>query len=218
MGQNRAMPQDAPLPPLEFGGDAVAWAVWLYYGEGRTQNEVARALGLSRATIANYLAEGRRRGLVSITLAPELLSDVGLGRALAERWGLNGAHVVPAGGEAEALRDRIARAGGHALRRHMRGGAALGVAWGRTVSRMALALPEMRIPGLRVVQVAGSTQSNAEHSPEFCTSLIAARAGARAGARVAVVYTFRSRMISCKPFLAFSLAGAAAAPSATPAR
>ncbi|MGG7565500.1 sugar-binding transcriptional regulator [Rhodovulum sp. DZ06] len=173
-------PASAPLPPIEFGGDAVAWAVWLYHGEGRTQNEVARALGLSRATIANYLAEGRRRGLVRISLAPDLLTGVGLGRRLAERWGLAGAHVVPADPDPEAQRARIALAGGHALARHVRDGAALGVAWGRTVSRMALSLPEMRAPGLRVVQVAGSTQSNAEHSPEFCTTLIAARTGARA--------------------------------------
>lgn len=175
------MSKDAPQgPPLEFGDDAVAWACWLYYGEGKTQNEVAAALGLSRATIANYLAEGRRRGLVTIELAPDLLSGVGLARALAERWGLKGAHVIPAEKDPEDTRRAVARAGAHALGRHMHARAVIGVAWGRTVSRLALELPERRLPGMRIVQVAGSTQSNAEHSPEFCTTLIAARTGARA--------------------------------------
>ncbi|WP_138465725.1 sugar-binding transcriptional regulator [Poseidonocella sp. HB161398] len=175
------MKQDIPAQvPAEFGGDAVAWAIWLYYGEGRTQSEVASALRLSRATIANYLAEGRRRGLVSIEIAPELLSTVSLARALCERWNLASAHVIPALGDMAELRRAVGRAGGHALARHMRPGAVIGVAWGRTVGQLAVALPERQLPEMSIVQVSGSSLSNAEHSPEVCTALIASRTGARA--------------------------------------
>ena len=72
-------------PPPEFGGDAVIWAMWLYYGESRTQNEVAKTLGVSRASVANYLAEARRRGLVSISIAPNVLERVTIARDLATR-------------------------------------------------------------------------------------------------------------------------------------
>ena len=177
-------PARAPnTPPASFGEDAVAWAMWLYYAEGRTQNEVAQTLGVSRASVANYLSEARRRGLVSINMQPDVLAGVELGRRLSERYGLAGAHVVPAGEaedeDAAELRRRLGAAGGHVLRPRLRADTVLGVAWGRTMLALAQALPEQNLPELRVVQVSGSSLGGDEYSPEFCTGLIATRLGAR---------------------------------------
>lgn len=174
-------PRDAKPPPADFADDAVAWAMWLYYAEARTQAEVAQVLGVSRASVANYLAEARRRGLVAVTLEPGLLARVGLGRRLAERFGLAGAHVVPAAeGEGEAeLRRRLGIAGAQVLLPRLAEGTVLGVAWGRTMLALAQALPERALPDLRVVQVSGSSLGGETHAPEFCTALIASRLGAR---------------------------------------
>ena len=177
-------PSRAPnTPPASFGDDAVAWAMWLYYAEGRTQNEVAQTLGVSRASVANYLSEARRRGLVSINMAPDVLAGVELGRILSERYGLAGAHVIPAGETAEGdlaeLRRRLGIAGSQVLRPRLGAETVLGVAWGRTMLAMAQALPEQSIPSMRVVQVSGSSLGGEESSPEFCTGLIATRLGAR---------------------------------------
>ena len=176
-------PSRAPrTPPASFGDNAVAWAMWLYYAEGRTQHEVAQMLGVSRASVANYLSEARRRGLVSINIAPDVLSGVDLGRVLSERYGLAGAHVVPAGEpgeEAAELRQRLGVAGSHILRPRLGPDTVLGVAWGRTMLALAQALPEQSIPDMRVVQVSGSSLGGEKSSPEFCTGLIATRLGAR---------------------------------------
>lgn len=177
-------PPRAPnIPPANFGEDAVAWAMWLYYGEGRTQNEVAQTLGVSRASVANYLSEARRRGLVSINIVPDLLSGVELGRTLAARYGLAGAHIIPAGAPGQQdladLRRRLGIAGSHVLRPRLGGKTVLGVAWGRTMLALAQALPEQAIPAMRVVQVSGSSLGGDESSPEFCTALIATRLGAK---------------------------------------
>lgn len=177
-------PSRAPnTPPASFGDDAVAWAMWLYYAEGRTQNEVAQMLGVSRASVANYLSEARRRGLVSINMAPDVLAGVELGGLLSERYGLTGAHIIPAGetaGEDLAeLRRRLGAAGSHVLRPRLGAETVLGVAWGRTMLAMAQALPEQSLPDMRVVQVSGSSLGGEESSPEFCTGLIATRLGAR---------------------------------------
>ncbi len=177
-------PPRAPnTPPASFGEDAVVWAMWLYYAEGRTQNEVAQTLGVSRASVANYLSEARRRGLVSINMAPDVLAGVELGRVLSERYGLAGAHIVPVGEqEAEDLaevRRRLGAAGSHVLRPRLAADTVLGVAWGRTMLAMAQALPEQSLPEMRVVQVSGSSLGYDESSPEFCTGLIATRLGAR---------------------------------------
>ncbi len=161
----------------------MTWAIWLYYIEGRTQSEVAQMLGLSRASVANYLAEARRRGLVTINMDPEILARVTLGRALAERYGLAGAHVIPTGlgeqGDLHDLRKRLGIAGSQVLRPHLGRNAVLGVAWGRTMLALAQALAEQTIPDMPVVQVSGSSLGGEESSPEFCTALIAARLGAR---------------------------------------
>lgn len=170
-----------PLPPAEFGEDQVAWAMWLYFAEGLTQNEVARAIGVSRASVANYIAEGRRRGLVEVKIAPDLLARIGLGRRLAARFGLLGAHVIPdmAGADETELRRRLGIAAAQLLLPRLAGVRVLGVAWGRTMLALAEALPARSLPALRVVQVAGSSLGEDRYSPEFCTALIAQRLGAR---------------------------------------
>lgn len=170
----------AKLAPAEFADDVIAWAMWLYYAEGRTQHDVAETLGVSRASVANYLAEARRRGLVSVNIAADVLATVRLGRQLAERYGLKGAHVIPHAGDAEPeLRQRLGIAAAQVLTPYLSQATVLGVAWGRTMLALARALPDRAIPGLRVVQVSGSSLSDELSSPEFCTALIANRLGAK---------------------------------------
>lgn len=172
--------------PPEFGGDALAWAAWLYYGEALTQNEVAGALGVSRASVANYLAEARRRGLVTISLDPGLLVTVQQGRALMKRFGLAGACVTPpeaARGDPEAqavrLRRRIGRATAQMLSPWLVDERTIGVAWGRTMLEVAQALPSMTLSRTKIVQISGSSLGDEASSPEACTALFAGRLGAR---------------------------------------
>ena len=187
MSLRSTLPGDPTIEtPPEFGGDALAWAAWLYYGEALTQNEVASALGVSRASVANYLAEARRRGLVTINLAPDLLSSVRQGRALMERFGLVGACVTPpeaAGGDPEAqvvgLRRRIGLAAAQMLSPWLVDDRTIGVAWGRTMLEVAQALPSMSLSKTTIVQVSGSSLGDDASSPEACTALFAGRLGAR---------------------------------------
>ena len=183
-------PPSAPLSngrslPLEFGGDIVAWAAWLYYVEELTQNDVAARLGVSRATVANYLGEARQRGLVTISVDAGMLARMQVSQALARLHGLVGAFVIPASGtpvgagDDPSLARRLGTAGARILIDRLGRDDILGVAWGRTVHALAEALPERRMPEVRVVQVAGSSLGGDDFSPEFCTATIAARLGAR---------------------------------------
>lgn len=175
--------------PIQFGEDAVAWAAWLYYSEGLTQERVARSLGVSRASVANYLAQARERGLVRVSMAPDLLSLGELSKRLAERYQLLGVHVMPTGpvdadndregASTGNLRQRLGIAGARALEPRLGPQTVLGVAWGRTVLSLAQALAEQRSPHMRIVQISGSSLGDEEHSPECCTALIASRLGAK---------------------------------------
>ena len=195
--QNRSM----AVVPLDFQGDAVLWATWLYYAEGMTQEEVSRTIQVSRATAANYIAEGRRRGWVTVNLKPDLLSRLSIGRAVAKKYGLEACSVAPtvvgrdlASADSRnrnqsdvrvdldsdiALRKRMGCAAAQAILPMVGDGTCLGVAWGRTVMELALCFPETRRSKATVIQVSGSSLGDSASSPEACAALMANRLGAR---------------------------------------
>lgn len=164
--------------PARFD-DAVVWAAWLYYADQLNQSDVAKELGVSRATVVNLLQEARERGIVTIRLRTDLAARTSLGQRLVERYGLTEALVIPSRGDV-ALVDRLGSAGARVLVEQLAPGDVIGVAWGRTVlaAARALSLPDPVAP-LTVVQVSGSSTASADFSPELCTSLLASRAGAR---------------------------------------
>lgn len=165
----------AAVPP-QFG-DVVVWAAWLYYVDEMTQAEIALRLGVSRASVANYLAEARRTGVVSIRLDPAAVARTESSRRLAERFGLEAATVVPSTGQIETA--RIGAAGVRVLAAMLRPGDTVGVAWGRTVLAAARAAEAAGVPDLTFVQVTGSSSSTDDFSPELCTTLLANGLGAR---------------------------------------
>jgi DNA-binding transcriptional regulator LsrR (DeoR family) len=169
---------------VAFDLDPVLAAAWYYYQDELTQGEIAVLLGVSRATVVNYLSEARTRGIVQISLAPEVRAPVGLALELTNRYGLDGCLVIPAdpagnvpSGAASA--ERIGAAGARVLVSLLRPDMTLGVAWGRTVLALSVALPVVRIRDLSVVQITGSMMATYACSPELCTTNIASRLGGR---------------------------------------
>ena len=168
--------------PSQFRTDIELAAAWLYYSESCTQEEIAGILGVSRASVANYLASARRRDLVEIRLAPDILAKAEMSRRLADRFGIEAAHVVPGrpqSDDATTLRRRLGAAGAQALLPHLRPDTVLGVAWGRTMSELGASLPQRAFEEMSVVQISGSSFGDETTSPEYCTVLIARRLGAR---------------------------------------
>jgi len=171
--------QDAGVTlPTEFD-DAVTWAAWLYYADEMTQSEIAKRLDVSRATIVNYLQEARQRGIVSIRINTHASGRTRIARGLMEKFGLEGALVIPATEDRDLVR-RLGDAGARVLADQIVTGDVIGVAWGRTVLSVAdqISLPEP-LPNLTVVQVSGSSTGEPDFSPELCTSLLSSRIGAR---------------------------------------
>lgn len=160
--------------------DAIVEASWLYYNDGLNQNEIARHLGLSRASVVNYLAEGRRRGYVRVSLNHEIFASHALADGLREKFGLEGALVVPVHGESlDRGVDRVVLAAGEWLPRLLAPGDRLGVAWGETVYRLAESAPETPLEDLTVVQLLGSLPPAGRFAAEACSAMLARRFGAR---------------------------------------
>jgi DNA-binding transcriptional regulator LsrR (DeoR family) len=174
-----AAPVRGVAVPAEFD-DVVAWVAWLYYVDNLTQSEIAAALSVSRATIVKLLQDARERGAVTIRINQEAASRTGISRALAAKFGLTAAHVIPNLAGAPLAR-RLGEAGARVLAQDLRTGDTVGVAWGRTVLAVAEKMPTPDEPGpYTVVQVCGSSAGSAvEFSPELCSSVLASRIKAR---------------------------------------
>ena len=165
--------------PVEFGGDPVVWSAWLYYEEGLTQNDIAHRLGISRASVNNLLQTARDTGVVTIAVAPRHLQTVELSQAVTARYGIAECLVVPGVDGRRTLHERIGHAGARLLAGQLRPDDVLGVAWGRTVSALAEAMPQVDRPGMSVVQVMGSAVGSERFTAELCTSTLAGRVRGR---------------------------------------
>jgi len=159
--------------PLRFGDDSYVWASWLYYQEGMTQNDIARTMGISRATVIAYLNEARERGIVNISIEPARLASLTLAQSLKSHFGLRDCFVIPNNGDDSSLVDRLGEAGALVLRKFLRSGDTLAVSGGRTVMAVGT---NLRISGLQdvtVVQASGGAIAKNRWSPARCASTIA---------------------------------------------
>jgi len=180
----RAESEDAratPAPrPGEYQCDPLLWASWLYHHDELTQSQIAELMGVSRATVVNYLQQARDQHYVRIVVRPELLDSIELAQDLKKAFGLAECMVIPIDGGLRPPHERIGKAGAQFLEEVLTNGDVLGVAWGRTVLALAENLPEKALPESCVVQVTGSLNSAYDgFAADECVAFIARRLHAR---------------------------------------
>ena len=162
------------------GEDVVIEVAWMYYHDDLNQKEIADRLGISRATVVNYLQEARQRGLIRITLAAPTFTTHRLSGALCARFGLRAAYVVPDEGvDAETTFLRVVRGAADWLPDLLAKGDRLGVAWGRTVYEIAEAVEMHEVEDMTVLQVVGSMATPYGFTAEACSTRLAQRLSAR---------------------------------------
>jgi dihydroxyacetone kinase-like protein len=165
--------------PLRYGDDPYIWACWLYYEDGMTQGEIADAMGVSRATVNSYLADAREKGIVNISLDPSRLASLTIAQELKRHFGLADCLVVPSDDNTRPLINRLGTAGAQALRKLIKSGDTMTVAWGRTILSIA---DQLSIPGLQdvtIVQATGGTTATFPYTPELCATAIGRSVNAR---------------------------------------
>lgn len=140
-------------------------AAWIYYVEGRTQNEVADALGLNRVAVTRLLSEARRRGEVAISVASELSPLIALERRLERRFGVERAIVAPLSVDGADPTPVIAAAAGRHISRMLEPNMTVGVGWGRTLHAALAHLEPRRVRNLRVVSLLGGIAEAKRFNP-----------------------------------------------------
>jgi lsr operon transcriptional repressor len=113
---------------------------WFYYKDELTQDEIARRLSVSRASVGRMLDRARKVGLVSINLNADHLDAFEVSSELRRTFNLTEVLVVPDHDKEPAdhhlLNARLGLGGAQFMSTHLRPGGTLGVGWGETVSRV----------------------------------------------------------------------------------
>jgi DNA-binding transcriptional regulator LsrR (DeoR family) len=134
-----------------------------YYLDGRSKIEIADEFGLSRFKVARLIDAARESGLVRIEIRHEGVIDIDLSARVRERFELQHAVVVATPDDDPAhMRQHLGRAAAELLAEIITPQDVLGLAWARSVSAMASALP--RLPGVPVVQLTGALSHQDDHS------------------------------------------------------
>lgn len=166
--------------------DEAVLVAWLYHVSGQSQEEIGRALKVSRFRVNRMLAEARESGIIRVTIEHETTGTLALADTLRQKWGLAEVLVapVPAGvadDEAYARRAVGIVAAGflHRVGSNTDGASRnIGVGWGRTVAAMVQALSGLHNPNLSFVSLMGSMVRTSETSPfDVCAQLAALTGG-----------------------------------------
>src|SRR5664280_2070033 len=81
--------------PARYQSDPLLWVSWLYHHDELTQAQIADLLGVSRATVANYLRQAKANHYVKVSVRAELLGGVELATKIKEAFGLAECMVIP---------------------------------------------------------------------------------------------------------------------------
>src|ERR1700729_2619637 len=151
--------------------DLLLRVAWFYYKDELTQDEIARRLSVSRASVGRMLDRARKVGLVSISLNAEHLSAFEVSKQLREAFGLTEALVIPDhqadGGDRHGLNARLGLGGAQFMSTHLRPGGTLGVGWGETVSRVIAATSFGAVGPIHMVSLTGGVDA---YLPAFLSS------------------------------------------------
>jgi len=150
----------------------------LSYDENKTQDEIGALLGISRWKVGRLLVQARERGIVRIEIVHPRARRLGLERALAERFGLKDAVVVPAQEAQDAVLDSVARAAADLLTALRPVPRTLAVSWGRTLTATADALADGWTNGVTVVQANGGVSLNRRSGGAASVAVTIAQRGA----------------------------------------
>jgi len=154
-----------------------------YYEQGRTQEEIARELGVSRSQVSHYLTEAREIGIVQIRVVSPEERATEVEERLHQRFPhLKEVRVASLfGGGLEVIRRVIGRAAAEVLHEAVLPGHRVCIGCGRTLREMVRALRPRPVENVILVQAMGSIGHEAL---DIDFGELAREAGKALGARV----------------------------------
>lgn len=134
--------------------DQAARAAWLSYVAGKTQDEIAGLMGVSRQTAQRLVAQAMSEGLVKIRVDHPFAQCMELAQKLREKWDLQLCEIAPDDAPEAGVSRLVADAMERWLRRSDPITIALGT--GRTLRSGLAELPHMDCPQHKIVSLTGN--------------------------------------------------------------
>ncbi|WP_209123986.1 sugar-binding transcriptional regulator [Alkalihalobacillus sp. BA299] len=128
----------------------------LYYFEGRTQAQIAKAIGVSRPVISKLLHRAKEEGIVEVYIKDENAHTVELEKKLEKKYDLKEVIVVPTRGlTPEMIKRSIGKATSFYISKKIKSIRSLGISWGRTISSFVQEYPYEQVQDLKIVPLVG---------------------------------------------------------------
>lgn len=158
------------MPRPHRSEDMIVRIARLRYEQRLPQNEIARIVDVSEATVSRALKSALDLGYVEIQVAPKAFRDAALEQALRRHLGLKMAIVVENRQGTSNTNDILGKAVARALEDLLKPGDVLGVSDGETLAAIAAATRKATTPDLDVVALVGGVGApeHVSHSSEVC--------------------------------------------------
>jgi DNA-binding transcriptional regulator LsrR (DeoR family) len=137
---------------------------WLHYMEGLTQNEIGQQLKLSQPKVARLIDKAQKNGIIKISIESPLSNCLKIESIIRKQFGLQDVVVIPTPQEKE-IYESIGRAGAWYMEKVLNNGDLVGIAWGRTLKHLALAIRSAKVKNLKFVTMVGGLTSSASLNP-----------------------------------------------------
>ncbi|MBB2676279.1 MULTISPECIES: sugar-binding transcriptional regulator [Rhizobium] len=138
--------------------DDAARAGWLYYVAGRTQDEIAAAMGISRQSAQRLVSLAVAERLIKVRLDHPIAACLELANQLRRKFGLKHVEVVPSDPGSSSTTIGIAEAAAAEIERWLKRPEpiVLAVGTGRTLKAAVDQLPAIECPNHRIVSLTGN--------------------------------------------------------------
>src|SRR5437763_13221129 len=152
-----AMPRAGESTQGHEQSELLRWVAELYYVQEQGQAEIAALIGASVSKVSRLLAEARRQGIVTITVAASQVGESDLERSLARLLDLQAGDVAPARVSDGSIASRAAALmAARMLPRLLPSQGVVGVSGGYTVAQLARALEPLPDHDLTIVPLQGN--------------------------------------------------------------
>ena len=169
-----------PIASDQRKRDLAARAAWLYYIAGRTQDEIAQTLGISRQAAQRLVALAVAEKLIKFRLDHPLARGLELAHALRSRFDLDPCEVAPRDPRAGPV-PGIALAAAAVIESYLshREPLVLAFSTGRTLLAAVLEVSVTAAAPHRIVSVVGAMSRDGRASPYEVVMRLGARTGAQ---------------------------------------
>lgn len=156
----------------------LARVAWMYFVEGRRQEDIATKLQLNRMRVNRLLIAAREQGIVRIEIDPTARPIAELEGQLVDRYGLRRALIVPTGEDDAQTLVGIGMTLGGWMNATLRNGMTVGTHRGQSCYSMFQGLKSSALPDVSVVSLQGDFTATGQVLPQEVVARLAVTLGA----------------------------------------